>query len=58
MKRLTVENVSFSYGDKPVLTDVSLSVAPGELVSILGHNACGKTEMLPHWAVDKKSPGA
>lgn len=46
MKRLTVENVSFSYGEKPVLTDVSLSVAPGELVSILGHNGCGKTTLL------------
>lgn len=44
--RLTVEGVSFSYGEKPILKDVSLTVAPGELVSILGHNGSGKTTLL------------
>ncbi len=46
MSRLTIENVCFSYGEKPILKDVSLKVEAGELVSILGHNGCGKTTLL------------
>lgn len=46
MTRLAVENISFSYGVKPILENVSLSVEPGELVSILGHNGSGKTTLL------------
>jgi ABC-type histidine transport system ATPase subunit len=33
---LTVKDVSFSFGDKAVLNNVSLEVQKGEIVSILG----------------------
>ena len=43
---LTIEHVSKSYGDKRVLTDVSLTVRRGERVAILGANGLGKSTLL------------
>ncbi len=41
-----VENVSFSYGDTPVLKDVSLQVEKGDFLAILGPNGGGKTTLV------------
>ncbi len=42
-----LRGVSFAYGHGvPVLTDVGLSVAPGELVAIAGPNGGGKTTLV------------
>ncbi|MEO9614587.1 MAG: ABC transporter ATP-binding protein [Nitratireductor sp.] len=43
---LSVENVTAHYGTTKVLEDLSLSVAAGELVSLLGASGCGKTTTL------------
>lgn len=43
---LTVEGVSFSYREKPVLDNVDLEVRKGEIIGILGPNGCGKTTLL------------
>ena len=43
---LAADNISFSYGKKEVLNDVSLSFDRGEVVSLLGPNGCGKTTLL------------
>jgi ABC-type multidrug transport system fused ATPase/permease subunit len=40
------ENLSFGYGDTPVLRGVSLRVAPGERVALVGHTGAGKTTLL------------
>ncbi len=43
---LTIDNVSAQYGSTRVLEDLSLKVAEGELVSLLGASGCGKTTTL------------
>ena len=43
---LRVEGLSAGYGDVQVLWDVSLSVAQGEMVALIGSNGAGKTTLL------------
>ncbi|MGH2459108.1 MAG: ABC transporter ATP-binding protein [Chloroflexota bacterium] len=39
------EHVSFRYGDKPVLTDVSFRARPGQTVAIVGRTGAGKSTL-------------
>jgi zinc transport system ATP-binding protein len=41
-----LDKVSFSYGKGPVLRDVSLTVAKGDFVGVIGPNGGGKTTLL------------
>ncbi len=43
---IQVENVSLSYGDKPVLKNVSFSIKAGTKTAIIGPTAAGKTQLL------------
>ena len=43
---IRLEQVSFSYRRHMVLQNLSLHVAPGECVAILGTNGCGKSTLL------------
>ncbi|MBQ6067496.1 MAG: ABC transporter ATP-binding protein [Clostridia bacterium] len=43
---LRVEDVSFSYGEEPVLNDLSFAVAPGEKVALIGPSGVGKTTVI------------
>ncbi len=43
---LLVEDVHTYYGDSYVLQGVSLRVAPGQLVAVLGRNGVGKTTLI------------
>jgi len=43
---LTIDQITAGYGHAPVLTDVSMKVAPGEIVCIIGPNGAGKSTVL------------
>lgn len=44
---LELEHVAFSYSeDKPLITDLSLSVKPGQTVAIVGPTGAGKTTLV------------
>ena len=43
---LEVEGVHTYYGDSHVLQGISLQVAPGEVLAILGRNGMGKTTLI------------
>lgn len=43
---IEVKNVNVSYGQKPVLKNVSLLLQPGSRTAIIGPTAAGKTQLL------------
>lgn len=43
---LRIENLSAFYGEAQVLRDVSLDVAAGEVVTLVGRNGAGKSTLL------------
>lgn len=46
MSYVTIENLSVCYGDTPALTDINLSIAEGELITLVGPSGCGKSSLL------------
>ncbi len=43
---LQLQDVSGWYGDARIISNASLSVAPGEVVALIGRNGAGKTSLL------------
>ena len=43
---LLIDDISFSYADRPALRDVSFSVAAGAFTALLGENGAGKTTLF------------
>ena len=46
MDMLRIEDLNLSYGDKPVVQNLNLRVKKGQVVSIIGPNASGKSTIL------------
>jgi ABC-2 type transport system ATP-binding protein len=43
---VTLDRVGKRYGSRSVLSDVDLTVAPGQVVVVRGENGAGKTTLL------------
>lgn len=45
-KTITISNLSKSYGERPVIQNLDISVSPGEVFGLLGANGAGKTTAI------------
>ncbi len=43
---LSVEDVAFHIGDKPILSDIHCQLTRGQIATLLGPSGCGKTSLL------------
>lgn len=43
---IVFDNVSFSYGDTPVLKHIDFEAMPGEMIAFVGHTGAGKTTII------------
>jgi len=46
MAAVSADNISFSYGDKKVITGLNLTVMPGKHIGLIGPSGCGKSTLL------------
>lgn len=49
---IELTNVSFSYGQKEVINNISVTIPSNQFVSIIGPNGCGKSTLLKLLAKD------
>ena len=45
---IEVKNLTFSYPAHQVLKKMNFALYPGEVVSLLGPNGCGKSTLIPY----------
>ena len=46
MKKLTVTNLFFNYGEKKILKNINIEFEEKKIIGILGMNGCGKSTLL------------
>ena len=45
-KEIEIRNMTFTYGDEPVLTNINLNIKSGEVVAFVGMSGGGKTTLV------------
>ncbi len=43
---IEIRDLSFAYGDRPVLRGINLTAGRGQVIAIMGNSGCGKTTLL------------
>ncbi len=43
---LTLESLTICYGPRPILRNISLTLAPGEVLAVIGPNGAGKSTLI------------
>lgn len=43
---LDIQNISFTYTDKPVIKNISFAIEKGQNIAIIGESGCGKSTLL------------
>lgn len=43
---LTAEGITLGYGDRTVIEDLDITIAPGKITAVVGSNGCGKSTLL------------
>ena len=51
---IRIEKLGFSYGQVPVLKNITMNLEPGKIYGLLGENGVGKTTLLTLLAGLKK----
>lgn len=44
--KLKLQNISMSFSDKKILSQITMNIEEGEFVTILGPSGCGKSTIL------------
>jgi ATP-binding cassette subfamily B protein len=43
---IELRNIGFRYGNRAVMRDVNLTIAPGEMIGLVGHSGSGKSTLV------------
>ncbi|WCG22592.1 ABC transporter ATP-binding protein [Vagococcus lutrae] len=43
---LELKDISFVYEERPILSNLSLTIEPGEFISVIGKSGCGKSTLI------------
>ncbi len=46
MPHLHADNLTLSYGDTPIVRELSIDIREGQITAIIGPNGCGKSTLL------------
>ena len=46
MSIITLSNITKRYDPDIILDDISIAIAPGDRIGLIGRNGCGKTTLL------------